>query len=1095
MYVEITPDEFGKSHRKVYDNDRSVRDGMFPTSWIVPDASYCVSDDDLTTRFIYDRLNAHKSIARCALKNMPLVGTNKSFTRKRLSFDISRTTKFYQFDFDYYLTIRCFDLSLEDRIDLVLKDCPWLKGVGSVWQLSSSACLDWVHKNKGVKDYSKRISVRCWGIANEALSQADWKTTFDPYNTPGDKGLFDHHHSDNKGYFDKAMFNDTPQIHFTAPPDISALEPHITLPNNDLILIDGNPLDIGEMRSYRNISVPVSMTGDMKDITFHTAPGKFDEIIYHTEPNKILQRLREFNVRGSTNEIFQRLYLNSASRNLFDVSELTNEYLEERDGVYINCNLWDAEWNLNPRDAKRNLEAKERWAIDVYTNAFYAKDGSVLREFNWQKRLIKGKTVSRADIRGINQDGTYTFALDTGMGKTSVIGNAVVSDCIDYDKTMIYVTPLKSLTMGDATELSKQLNYPIKHYLSDGSSKEQIIETLKQPIVFVCFQGLERFIRYDLMDFLDRHTLIVDEAAWALVQGNNTVEDSDNFKVFKHLCRTSKRQVFMDADINQRYHCQLISILCKQNDNNRLLFENVDSYNRGKNYVFFSDWYDAMLHTIETLLAGKRVYINVDFSNETEDVRHNLLKAFDLTIKHFCPGKTSIAYDTHTLPLDLRNNFALELEQYVDDGLDYCVFSPAVGRGVSYIPDDRAKDFDLEMTFLASSHSTANTAFQGSGRTRRTIEHGVVFSSAYKPGQRRFNEYNFKRLRNIDLQRIDPDLRYPALVADLDELLYSNPKNHLKYLLKHKGCNIFEIPKEDGIYADVTQDLKDIHKKIKKHCKTDALQHYSFEFLEHFVKYDQQSHKFNQALDPNYYEDKSKEYEDLVKRHKMITRPTLDKYISCMLMSTQEREDWLLSNYSSPDYIPQWGYLFDALREYIDPYVPGTHCLLTHCVSHSNDTIYIDITNTGTQKIRTVVNNLYKIYQRMSPALSSKSKEDPVWAIRWFARILDYKIKVEPVGDAIKQRDAIYNRLTELHPGRFAKSDKLTVRTDKTLKYLNQKRTTELLDDDEENYLLRNQAVIALYKPEIVHKNRLYNIPILQWLDKLGKTHMKNFDF
>lgn len=1091
MYCEIAPyDTTRYDCRKVYDRER--RDvTRFPSLWVIPDKNNILNTDYLKADDILRRLQSHKINHRCVLKNVPLVQPGDPFKRIKDLFDAYLRTHLFQLDFDYYLTINAYTLSLDDRIAIILKELPWLKDIEGVWQLSSSAALDWIIKGGKHKDYSKRISVRFWGLAEQALTQAEWWSILQPLNIPGNAGLYDHSHKDNKGYFDKTLFNSTtPHLHFTAPPDLSALDGDIIHSNNDLMLTPGKRIDTSEMQSDRNLMVPVELTGVYKDVQFDKPTSDFDEIIYGTKPEELLPRLRQLNVRGHTNDILTRLYLMRASQDYFALKELTNELLVIKDGVYLNANLWDADWYHDPEQARNGLEAKEKWATEVLTNAFLAKDASIIKEFKWQTKTIRGKTITDTDIFGINQDGTYVFSCDTGMGKTSIIGRTVVGDCIDYKKKLIYITPLKSLTMGDAEELSKKLDYPIPHYLSNGSDPDAIREALQQDIVFCCYQGLSRYSNSGLDDMLSSfHTMIMDDAAVALGDGNLSEEDNENFQVFTDLCNTTKRKVFMDHDINQRHSLQQISLLTQPQRGKRVLYENTDSYNEGKNYCFFDDWYEGVLHTIETINEGKRVYINVDFSNKTDGEEHRRLQMFEKLIHKHCPGKKSIAYDTNNLPHNLRTSFAIELEKEVDSGLNFCIFSPAVGRGVSYLPDDKSKDFDLEMTFLASSHSNANTAFQGTGRPRRTIEHGVCFNMRWRPGSRRFNEKALKRYRNVNYRTTRKELRYRVTVADMQELLQSNPKNMLKYLLLHKRCNLFHIANEDGIYTKLPRDLEKTYKDIKKEFETDDFQEPNGVILRDFVAYDPDTQKYTAKLNAQIYLIDELLYKDIEKRHTFINKKTIAKYKQAMLLTPQQRLDWENEegNSTQLDYVVQWGYLFDELLKYINPHMPGG-CFLTDTISHTQTNVAVPIVPQDATELIHVIHNFYTLYQRMNPCLPAKAKECVGSAIRWFVRLFDYNCVINAKGDAVKQRDEIYEAMIKSAPGRFSQSDKLNKRTPKILEFIEQKiKDKQDLTDAEQNYYIRKTDTVFIIKRDTIATEVLYDASIRQWCDKNAK--------
>lgn len=1085
MYVEVAPSEAWMDYRKRYCKDRKDVT-RFGASWIVPDADFAVDTNDINEQFLFQRLSAHKDLPRCVQKNVPLVGCNVPFRRIKNSFDIHLPTHLVELDFDFYLTITVHTLPLADRIEIILHELPWLRNVAGVWQLSSSACFDWVLKDGKPYDYSKRISCRFWFLASEALSQADWRATLMPLATPGRNSLFDHSQKGNKGLFDQKLFDDTPMLHFSAPPDITQVKGVVLPPGDDLILTEGNRLDISELRSNRNICVPVSASGDYRDISLHSHPGKFDQIIYGTQDDLVLDRLKEFDVRGSTNEILPKLYLMRASRDIFTVPRLTDCLMQIENGIYVNQKLWDKDWQGDPNTARTNLEAKERWSLNVVTDLFLAKDSRVLNDFGWQRKVIPGKTIQTDDVADITLDGDYVFSLDTGMGKTETVGRMIVEDCIHNNKRLVYITPLKSLSLGDAKELSEKLGVPVNTYLSFGSTKEEISQALQQSIVFMCYQGLERFKKFNLEHLLPQfHTLMTDEAATILMDGKCSDADTDNFKVYSSIFTQAKRTVSMDHDINQRYHLKMISILREHHTTRRVLYENIDSYNAGKNYVFHSNYYDGMLECIERINNGQKVYINVDFANWTDGKQHNKLQAFHQTFKHFCPGKKSVSYDTNSLPYHIRENFAVELERLVDDGLDYCIFNPAVGRGVSYIPDDPSKDFDYQHSFQKSPHSNGNTTVQASNRGRRTTEHGTSWSVPYFPGERRFNERRLLQYRQVHLSTTALITQYQVLVADQQELLRSNPSNHQKILLRNKNCNLFDIADEGCIYDCEPNNIKKVHQDKVKQAGQNTMPRFDMDALSQFLEYDNKAKMYKVPLDDFYYENNPKEFEKLFARHKFLTQPSVVSYLETMLYSYQECEAIENKDKTSTFYIKQYKELFDALLAIIDPFVPGSKCLRKHTVSHSQEAIYINLDEIDSTSALLLIKARYSFYERMTPKLSPTAKSNIFFAIRYLAKILDYDCTREHnETSAIEERDAIYKQMIRKHPDQFSQSDRVSSRKQRIIKYLWQKIGTEDLDESEANYLLRHDQLIILKKPRIIHKQRLYSPALLAWADK-----------
>lgn len=678
------------------------------------------------------------------------------------------------------------------------------------------------------------------------------------------------------------------------------------------------------------------------------------------------------------------------------------------------------------------------------------------------------------------------------MGKTSIIEKTIIKDCQRRNLTAFVITPLKSLALSDSKTLSNEHDMArVYNYLDEGTDALQIMVALEKPIVFLCYQGLFRLLDLD-QKLLERHTVICDEATMMLEDQELSEEGYTlNSKAFRKICDYAKRMVFMDADFNERYYLHMISLLRKQSPGKRIIYERVDSFNAGKHYTFVDNFYDNLADIIDDINGGLRVWINVDISNQTDGRTHNKLNALLWTLQYFCPDKNGVGYDTHELPWDLRTDFANTQIEMCNQGLDFCIYSPAVGRGVSHLPDNQGLDFDVETTLQQSGHSNALTMFQGSTRPRRTQDHRMTFAPHRLPGERKFNEKLIHQECGFSFVDLDDEALYSMLVKDNKELLQANPQNHMKYLLDNKNCIRSHISVEDDIFEKRRDEIKEVYLKHRKHGKQSGelaeVNDYKkrYDILQRFVAYRYETKSFDLQLDPLHYPLGDKRLIAFAKRIRLIVDKSVISIIDCMLMSEQERKEWEQQHMFFDQWRRIYGQLIDATLRLITPCIEDQSTLLHHVISNSRKSIFIDASTENTHEIRSIINEHWKKYIRLPYPPSKLARENGAYAIKWLCKFIDYQVKLKAdTKNAIELRDKLYQRLIKLHPGRFSEYDLLSVKTRKTVDYLLNKRKTDDLDDDETNYLQSKTGEIVIKKKDHVLIDLQFNPLIKLWCEK-----------
>ena len=1006
-----------------------------------------IEDEDLTKEVIAEELQALRDGHGIVMKTRPHpeIANTGSFARTPEVFEDS-TTNLVIWDVDCFAPIDIKDWDAPARRQLLLEELPILQGVGMVVQLSASAGLGTVHKGKKAHDYTKRVSMRVYMLANEALTHAEWNELMEPIaRIPKDSGFTD---NDNH-YFDMRLFsNRVLPVWVGDPVDIDTTRSPIDF--SDIHLFDGDLLRVDEVKALSNVKlatvskkIKTSSTGG--DGSFDTDVDRF---VWSLQYDQMLETLNALELDGQSvrNDLLVSIYRRTALHSITDLGATTQKILD------IYRNLWQDHWQGDRETAKRNLEARqkraERWSARIHLG-----ENEFLRPLLCNKvQTIDQRELTR-ELFEICYDGHSIFNIDCGGNKTEVL--RVAKEYLDsIDGTGYFISPYRVVAAGNQVD-DGVVYYDWYRQGSLGKGKvaaeEQVSSWVHKSLAHIPPENREGDV------------LIVDEFVDVLLDFGSNEDLEAHHNAFKQLVRGHDKVIWLDADYNDEYALRAVSLYSGEGNQVSTLYQGTVSYSKGMDYYLVDGGDTALFLAINAINDGERVLINLDVAN-ISTITNKVTGAIDSVvslINEQCPGKNVVGYDSNNAPHDLIRDYGNYIESLVDSGLDCLVLSPLAPKGASYLPKDTSKDFDLDVSIFTQRFTNARKAYQTTRRNRRTTQH-IVSMPKRKDFDADTRFYEYLKDKGLLDTAIDWKTDW-GMLADVEQMRRaSNPFDHLWSILWQKEANFYFMDFSEKCGGDLAY-LKKRYAHWKKVHKGEDITDREL-LLRCLSSWRIIKDGVWQGLKPD---DVSTEgLKRYSKRYKNIKSDSVQAMLETLTQTPNERQVW---NDSNPAYKKQFriqvGAIFDSIVSTIDPHCNDHLGLFDWYVKPTDEAIHINLDEVNTTELMYLVRNNYKLLRQIPVKPHKNVLDNPAYAIKWLCEILDLDVSITGEEDAVMRREAAIKEKQVDVPGRYHRSLTMKASLVKLLQDIEGKRKIGLpLTKVESAWYATRNGVITIRK-------------------------------
>lgn len=1013
----MTPSN-GKRCRKQFNNHRDESD-FYISGWQV---THKLPYDAVTIPKVPKLLKAMESGRYALFQTLTHAAVGEEISASEPNCPAT-PTNLLCLDFDCYASPCASSSSVRKRYDLIRRELPHLlSGVGAVVQLSAKAGLDWIWDKKQKQDVSPRLSIRIFLQADEAMTLPDWWKLLEPIARIREDSDF----YDKSGYyFDAACFRSTQPMWLGIPKDNGTKRSDIDL--TQTLLIEGELLNTESLRGYQTDTPSPSAKAGAGHQTNITTQRDARTQVWNLDYNVMLPALNDmdWDGKGIRNALLTEIFRRVAHSRVTD--------LEPTVTAILNCyqNLWNKDWHGNKETARKALTKRAEAAQTYVTRQYLGTDPQVRANNEWMVREIEGKDFDPALLEDLPDRVEMVITVDCGGGK-SESQRVIRDEAWENGESVLYLAPFVINVKGVA-DGEKVTDY---HSEGESAQNKQFYSNKKHPQQSWCWKSLTQ-IGEDNRKF---DVVCLDECIEALRDYKKTPHFAECWEVLSEILRNARKIIWLDADFTDEFGLAMVSRLTANQDRKRYLIEGTESYAEGMNYYLFDSMYDAIWQAIESINHGQRTIINVDWANRDSFSKEwsGSLDAFADLIAHFCPDKIGKAFDSGSCPQELRESFGTYLNDTVEDGLDYLILSPLCPKGASYLPDDIANDFDVEVSILKARHSDAYKAYQTSRRCRRTAEHIVYLNSSTDPSADAAFWLQVKE-KGFEHRALTTDEFCYTLMNIEEARRKSNPFDQLLVKLWNVNASV-TLWSQDLVETKVETDedtqiilkepphitnLSKVWAKLKKQHKAleETAQQTLIAALGSFLKPSTDDdgnpcYSFFEESD----ELPKAEINRLIKRYKTLKSWKFETMLETWLQTPQEREWWSEDNTARTK---QWrvaiGLICDKLNDSIDASLDSKMAILQFVTDPEQTLLPIDVTNLDSTEVLGLINQYWRELKQAAIKPRAEAKNDIKAAITWLAKIVDCSVEKEP--PQVKERyQKLLNEQQALKPGRYPKS-------------------------------------------------------------------------
>jgi hypothetical protein len=1028
-----------------------------------------VADASLTLHVIKKELqelnNGLHSIVRGELND----GVEQPFIRNDEVFS-DTLTRLCIADVDCCVVSCRREFGLQQRIEILLNELPFLRGVGMVAQLSASAGLGKIKKGKTIEDKSTRLSVRLYILADEALYLSEWSDLMEPLSRIPETSDF----TDNKGeYFDMSILSNPAKIVWTAPP-IDINQEREQLNHSEVLLIEGKPLCIEEMRQLskekghtrkQNTNKATGGTRKLND--------KLRKFVWSLQYPRMLEECNELELDGKSlrNELLMLIYERVGLHSVADFDDFDNQILEKY------TNLWRASWNNDRKKAKRDLASLRKWSQRKASARLLGVSRKIRTNLGYKVQKTEGKQITREEVQSTFDDEIALWGTDCGTGKTTVIEEEK-KRAKNRKETLILIAPYR-VAVGNSVD-KDLISY--NHYRLGARGKERVATEAKNSAW--CHRSLDN-IPFHLRN---KDVVVIDECVdvfldFARVDGLN-----ENHDCFKTLLANAKRIVFLDKDINDTYGLNVIETYLEGRANRKVLWESKISYANDMTYHLMQDNYQAIWLGIEALRAGERVSFSFDlanYSNKTGEYTGNLQALHSLIKANVPKDVVGLSFDATSAPTELIEDFGNYIEELVDEGLNYLILSPLAPKAASYLPGDESKDFDLDVSIFTQPFTNGQKAYQTTRRMRRTIEH-VVSLPYSKDFDADIEFWTFCENKGLVNKALTQQEKLKALYDEEEARRAANPRDAFFYIVDDAGAEIClaNLLAKDTAKTKTKNDfsqnyeedfayLKKQHSQIKKQIKDgiepeeiNAMRALSQWRVIRDGKYDYlfQTKEDLQAFD-------YKTLKSLLKRTEKLTDDKVQSCLECLLQSEEERKIWTIHNVRmSKENRNIYGSVFDGIVSSIDNNSSIGVSFFKWYSSPTNEPIQMNLDEIDTDTLMKLIKANWRVLRQSPVKPHAKAKINAAYAFKWLCQILDLECSIRPEEEVVLKKMAVIKEKRKEKAGRYPKGLTTTIAELRVLEDIaNKQFKGEALTKAESDYYATRQGVITIRKKKYIY--------------------------
>ena len=908
-------------------------------------------------------------------------------------------------DFDCYASPCTASSCIQQRFDLVRRELPLLlDGVAAVVQLSAKAGLEWHWDKKNKKDVSQRLSMRVFIIADEALTLDSWWKLLEPHARikPGSE-----FYEDKGYYFDKACFRPTQPLWLGIPEDNNTARNDLDLA--ELLSVDGELLNTQRLRDNTPDTPKPNVTKIDSARYKVGSNANARSLAWNLNYETMLPVLNDLDLDGKSirNDLLTEIFRRVAHTSIQDLEEVAQAIIKHYP------NLWDADWNNDEEKATTNLTRRAELAKEYVQRLYLGTDGAVRRDNAWMVHELASRDLPPDVLTNLPDRCEAVVMVDCGGGKTEAI-KSIRDDAWKQGKSVLYLAPYQINVYGIA-DGEKVTTY---HTFGTEAKNKRDYSKQDHPQQSWCWKSVNQ-IAPGHRDF---DIVVFDECIEALREWKKTAYYDDCWSVIEEILKNARKIVWLDADFTDEFGLALVSSITANQDRKRYLIESPHSYAEGMQYHLFRNLNDIVFQTIEAINSGQRVVINVDWANWNSDTKEwsGALDAFHALIKHFCPGKKGLSFDSHDCPPELRENFGSFMNRVVTDGFDYIILSPLCPKGASYLPDDVRDDFDLEVSILKARHSDAYKAYQTSRRCRRTAEHFIYLNSSIDPAA---DASYWEKARELGLHNrmlTTAELNF-ALINIEEARRKSNPFDQLLVKLWKVSADVHPWDFSDVENADIANMSKQ-WAKFKKLMKAEHESEIeeldrclrSWVFADESKDGNTEYRHFGEGDDISPGEIKT-----LLKRYRSIKGFRYQTMLETYLSTPQQREAWSLGNAARTKQMrKQIGATLDALDNSINVSLDSELTIIRFLLNASQDKLRINTEKIDSKYTLSLVNQYFRELKQAGIPPNASAKHDIVAAIKWLARIIDCEV-IEDPGEKKIRWAACFNEAQQRFPGRY----------------------------------------------------------------------------
>ena len=964
-------------------------------------------------------------------------------------------TRILCLDFDCYVSPCTASTCVRQRYNLVRRELPLLlDGVAAVVQLSAKAGFEWVWDKDGKQDISKRLSIRIFLVADECLKLSEWWALLEPHARIKQGSQF----SEDKGYyFDKACFRPTQPLWLGIPKDHQTDRCELDL--TEILTIDGDLLNTQRLRDTKPATPKPNDTRNPVKGFKIGSNADARTMVWNVDYEAALTTLNAYDLdgKGIRNDLLTELFRRVAHTNLEDLEALPSSIVKHYP------NLWKSDWNGNEQTALNNLKRRAILAKDYVSRLYLGTDAAIRANNEWIVNTLDTKDLPTDIFTSLPDRCEAVVMVDCGGGKTEAL-KTIRDEAWDAGKRVLFLAPYQINVYG-VTDGEKVTNY---HSFGERSSDKRNYSKRDHPQQAWCWKSANQIAPgHRHFDYV-----VFDECIEALREWKKTPHYEQCWQVIEEILKNAEKVIWLDADFTDEFGLALVSSITDKQDRKRHLIESSESYAEGMQYHLFRNLNDIVFQTIESINAGQRVVINVDWANFNSDTKEwtGALDAFHSLIKHFCPGKKGCAFDSSDCPPALRENFGMFMNRYMEDGNDFIILSPLCPKGASYLPRDVTHDFDLEVSILKGRHSDAYKAYQTSRRCRRTAEHFIYLNNSIDPSA---DATYWERIREQGLSNrvlTDAEMNY-ALINIEEARRKSNPFDQLlvKLWAVDAGCSIWDFSDaEDADVANMSKQWAKFKKQMKAEHESEieeldrCIRSWQFADVDADGKTEYRHFRADDELS-------SAETNKLLKRYRNLKSFKHQTMIETWLSTPQQRENWSLGNAARTKQMRKpIGATIDALNNSIDTSLDSELVLLRFLLNANQHSLLIDISKVGSDYVLRLINTYYRELKQAGIPPRAEAKHDIIGAIKWLARIIDCEVVDNP-GEAKLRWNRCFIEANGQKPGRYPRSINQNLAMTRMVEDIKQTllRDEELTAAQGDWYLTR-QNVISIVKPKYI---------------------------